>query len=162
MSRRDVVLGAAALLLLAVAIVRVAVPDRSRIRPLSVEACWVPAETIGPGQTITREVPWIPAADVYVLGWNPWLNAPSSVVFDAELLLYDPDAKTTLFIMNQGHVPPTPGEGWRSLIFPPGTGYRALKGRKLVFRYRIANDDRVSFDTKGAGALIYFVPSEGN
>lgn len=50
LSRRDALLGAGAFLLLAVAIVRTATPDRSRIRRLSVEAIDIESEPISPAR----------------------------------------------------------------------------------------------------------------
>lgn len=162
MSRRNVVMGAAALLLLAVAIVRLAVPDRSRIRPLSIEAFQVSTDKLDPGQTVTHESPWVPPTDIYVLGWNPWIGAPSGVGLDADLMLYHGESKTTIFVMGQRIHPPGTVDAWRSFGLPPGTGYRARKGQTLTFRYRITNRGNASFQTGGATALIYFVPVEGN
>lgn len=141
---------------------RVAVPDRSRIRPLSIESVQIPGERIDPAQTITREAAWTPPTDVYILGWNPWIGAPSSVAFDADLQLYQADHKTTVFIYGQRITPPGAVDAWRSYGLPPGTGYKVLRGQKLAFRYRITNKGAQSFDTAGAVALVYFAPVEGN
>jgi hypothetical protein len=162
LSRRDVLLGALVLLLLAVALVRLAVPDRSRIRPLSIEAFQVTSDRLDPGQTITRETPWVAPDDIYVLGWNPWIGAPSGVSFDADLMLYQAESKTTIFVFGQRIQPPGTVDAWRSFGLPPGTGYRARKGLSLTFRYQIKNTGTGSFETNGATALVYFVPVEGN
>jgi len=162
MSRRDLFMASGAMLLLAVAIVRLAVPERSRIRPLSIEAFEVPGEMVEPAQTVTQEAPWAPPTDVYVMGWNPWIGAPSAVAYDADLQVYLPSEKATVFIFGQRVTPPGTVDAWRSFSLPPGTGYKVLKGQKLSFRYRLTNMGKDSFDTRGAAALLYFVPVEGN
>jgi hypothetical protein len=59
-SRRDLALWGAGLLLLAVALVRLAVPDRARLRSVSIEAMDIASEPIGQGQTVDREATWSP------------------------------------------------------------------------------------------------------
>src|SRR5574341_2307809 len=114
MSRRDLMIGVGVLLLVAVAAVRTAVPDRSRIRPLSIEAFEVRSDRVDPGQTVVRETPWDPPTDVYVMGWNPWLGAPSGVSFEADLMLYQAETKTTIFMQGQRVMPPGTVDAWRS------------------------------------------------
>jgi hypothetical protein len=162
MTRRDVFMAAGALLLLAIAIVRLAVPERSRIRPLSIEAFEVEGQAIEPSQTVTKEAPWAPPTDVYVMGWNPWIGAPSNAAYDADLQVYLPDERATIFIFGQRVTPPGTVDAWRSFSLPSGTGYKVLKGQKLSFRYRITNLGEKPFDTHGAASLLYFVPVEGN
>jgi hypothetical protein len=162
MSRRDLLMAAGALLLLAVAIVRLAVPERSRIRPLSIEAFEVPGQSIGPSETATKEAPWAPPTDVYVMGWNPWIGAPSSVAYDADLQVYLPQERQTIFIFGQRVTPPGTVDAWRSFSLPAGTGFKVLKGQQLSFRFRITNIGKQAFETGGALALLYFVPVEGN
>jgi hypothetical protein len=162
MTRRDLFMAAGALLLLAIAIVRLAVPERSRIRPLSIEAFEVEGQPIEPSETVIKETPWTPPTDVYVMGWNPWIGAPSNVAYDADLQVYLPDERETIFIFGQRVTPPGTVDAWRSFSLPQGTGYKVLKGQKLAFRYRITNFDSESFDTRGAASLLYFVPVEGN
>src|SRR5438105_15520582 len=69
--RQEFALGIGLVILLAVAIVRtIIVPDRSRLRPVSVEGLDILSEPIGQGQRIVREKTWNPPANVYLLGWN--------------------------------------------------------------------------------------------
>ena len=139
MTLREGLLPAVALLLLATAIVRVAVPDRSRLRPLSVEAFAVESATVAPGATVVRETEWSPAADVYVMGWNPWMGLPASISFDVELMIYRPDGKTTLFVMGQRGVSAGVVDTWREVDLPAGTGFIVRQGQPLRLRYRIIN-----------------------
>jgi hypothetical protein len=151
LSRREAALWAGSLLLLAVAVVRLAVPDRSRIRAVSVEGFDIPSEPIAQDQTIIREKTWEPPADVYVLGWNPRVGAAHS---RSELVLLDGDVRLFGFLegaavtLNQG-------------ALPGGTGYLLRKGRRLTVSLRITNTGPASI-TGGASALVYFVPVEGN
>ena len=155
-------MAAGAMTLLAIAIVRLAVPERSRIRPLSIEAFEIAGEPVEPSQSVTREAPWAPPTDVYVMGWNPWIGAPSGVAYDADLQVYLPTQKVTLFIFGQRVTPPGTVDAWRSFSLPSGTGFKVLKGQKLVFRFRITNMGAQTFDSRGATSLLYFVPVEGN
>src|SRR5438105_12201802 len=77
--RQEVALGVGLLLLLAVAIVRtVIVPDRARLRPVSIEGLDIPNEPIAQGQRIERERAWSPPEDVYLLGWNYRLGSSAA------------------------------------------------------------------------------------
>lgn len=80
----------------------------------------------------------------------------------ADLMLYQAESKTPVFVLGQRFTPPGPVDSWRSFGLPPGTGYLLPQGRKLTFRYRITNAGSGSFETKGATALVNFVPVEGN
>jgi hypothetical protein len=162
MNRRDLLLAAGALLLLAVAIVRMAVPDRSRLRPLSVESFSVVSAEVAPGATVTREAEWSPAADVYVMGWNPWISLPAGVSFDVDVMIYQPDTKTTLFVMGQRGTSPGVIDVWREVDLPAGTGFMIRRGQPLKLRLRVTNNGATPFATRGATALVYFVPVEGN
>jgi hypothetical protein len=149
-NRRDLALWGAGLLLLAIAIVRLAVPDRSRLRPLSMQGFDVQSERIEQGQTLTRESRWEPPVDVFVMGWVPRLGAPGSGA-TVQLL----DGETRLFEYVDGHL------ALNQTVFPAGTGYLLRKGRALLFRYRITNTGPPA-ETRGASALVYYVPVEGN
>ena len=162
MSRRDLFMAAGAMTLLAVAIVRLAVPERPRIRPLSIEGFEVAGEPVGPSQTVARESAWTAPTDIYVMGWNPWIGAPSGVAYDADLQVYLPDENVTVFVFGQRVTPPGTVDAWRSFSLPSGTGYKVLKGRKLSFRYRITNMGSAPFDSRGATSLLYFLPVEGH
>jgi hypothetical protein len=162
MNRRDMILAGGALLLLAVAIVRVAVPDRSRLRPLSVEAFEVRSAEVAPGATVVREVEWSPSADVYVMGWNPWVGLPPGVSFDNDLMIYQADTNTTLFVMGQRGSTPGVIDTWREVDLPAGTGYLVRRGHPLKLRYRVTNVGTAPFEVRGVTALLYFVPAEGN
>jgi hypothetical protein len=162
MNRRDLLLAAGAVLLLATAIVRVAVPDRSRLRPLSVEAFAVETGSVPAGQTVVREVDWAPPSDVYVMGWNPWIGLPAAASFDAELMIFLPDTKTTIFVMGQRGTSDRVIDTWRDVSLPAGTGFAVRRGQPLRLRYRVTNEGTTAFDIRGATALLYFVPVEGN
>src|SRR5438034_11328387 len=78
LTRNEALLAGGCLLLLAVGVVRLAVPDRSRIRPLSLQGIDVSSERIEHGQILERERVWQPPDDVYIVGWNPWVGAAAS------------------------------------------------------------------------------------
>ena len=162
MKQRDRLIGAGVILLLAVGIVRLVIPDRSRIRPISIEGFEIKSERIDPGQTVTRELPWNPPDDIYVMGWNPYLGAPSDAKYDADIILFHPERQTTVFITGYRVSPPASTDAWRFYSLPPHTGFLLRKGERLVLRYRISNTGASSFETKGATALVYFVPVAGN
>jgi hypothetical protein len=150
LTRNEALAGAACLLLLAVGVVRLAVPDRSRIRPLSLQGFDIPSERIDHGLTLEREKVWQPPDDIYIVGWNPWVGASSS---GGELTLLAGGVRLFLFTQGQG--------GANQTVYPGGTGYLLRKGQPLTLRYRLLNMGPAG-DTKGAGALVYFVPVEGN
>jgi hypothetical protein len=158
--QRDILLAAGALLLLAVGLVRLAVPDRSRIRPLSIEALEVAGDRLDPGQTMTRDANWNPPDDVYLLGWHPWIAAPADMRFNVEISAFQ--GTTRLLFVAQNLTPPGIVTPWSPQLLPQGTGIRLLKGQPLTMRYRITNTGAVPFETGGATALLYFVPVEGN
>jgi hypothetical protein len=150
LTRNEAVVGAACLLLLAVGVVRLAVPDRSRLRPLSLQGFDIPTERIDHGQIVERERVWEPPDDVYVVGWNPWVGAASS---GGELTLIAGNVRLFYFVQRESTANHT--------VYPAGTGYLLRKGERLSLRYRLANLGPAG-ETKGAGALVYFVPVEGN
>lgn len=153
MKRSELVIGAVGLLLVAVAVVRLAVPDRSRLRPLSVEAIQIPSEPIKNGQSIERSFEWIPPDDVYVVGWGPRANAKNS---GAEMTLFTPGPPPMLLFDYAEDGRPN-----RNEYAAPGTGFLVKKGGVLKVRYRINNGGPDSM-TLGGVALIYFVPVAGN
>jgi len=150
LTRTEALIAAAGLLLLAVAVVRLAVPDRSRMRPLSLQGFDIPSEPIDQGQTLERERVWEPPDDVYLVGWSPWIGAARS---GGELTLFA--AGVQLFFFGQGD------RAANATVYPAGTGYLLRKGEKLTLRYRLENMGPAG-ETKGAGAVVYFVPLEGN
>ena len=150
LTRNEALVAAGCLLLLAVGVVRLAVPDRSRIRPLSLQGLDIATEPIEHGQTLQREKVWQPPDDVYVLGWNPWVGAESA---GGELTLFAEGVRLFFYVQGPGAANHT--------VYPGGTGYLLRKGQKLTLRYRLANLGPAG-ETKGAGALVYFVPVEGN
>lgn len=152
LSRRELIFWGGGLLLLAVAIVRTAVPDRSRLRPLSVEGLNIPAETVGTGQTIMRDKTWSPPADIYVMGWNYRVG---SAALGSELVLYSGDVQLFNAHYGDAMTPANPA------FFPSGSGYLLRKGETLTLRYTIRNTGPPG-QSQGAGALVYFVPVEGN
>ena len=150
-SRRDFAVAAAVVLVLAVAIVRTAIPDRSRLRPLSVEGMEIRGEVIPTGE-IVREATWSPPADVYVLGMNYRIGASGA---GAELMLLA--GKTALFQTRTGDAIPMDNP----TFFQNTAAYVLRKGERLTLRYHVVNTGPPG-ETSGAGALIYFVPVEGN
>ena len=150
MTRNEALVAAGCLLLLAVGVVRLAVPDRSRIRALSLQGIDISSERIDQGQVLERERVWQPPDDVYILGWNPWVGAAAS---GGELTLYVSGVRLFYFVQGDAAANHT--------AYPGGTGYLLRKGEKLTLRYRLVNLGPPG-ETKGAGALVYFVPVEGN
>jgi len=152
-SRRDLALTAAGLPLVAIAVVRLAVPDRSRLRPLSVEAIQIPSEPIKNGQSIERSFEWLPPEDVYVVGWGPRANAKGS---GAEMTLFTPGPPAMLLFDYAEDGRPN-----RNEYAAPGTGFLVRKGSPVKLRFRLNNGGPDSM-TLGGVALIYFVPVAGN
>jgi hypothetical protein len=161
MLRRDLLLLGGGLLLLVVAVVRVASPDRLHLRPLSIEGVHLDLGRIEPGQTVVKEINWDPPDDVYLLGWNAWFSAPEGS-FNLEMMLYDAGAKTAIFVMDRGNAATPPDGLWRTNMLPAGTGFRAMRGHPLRFRCQVGNSGSRTLETRGATALLYFVPMEGN
>ena len=147
--RRDLALWGAGALLLVAAIVRLAVPDRARVRPVSIEAIDIATEPIAQGQTIERQATWSPPDDVYLLGWN--YDVETSAAPTLRLL----HGNTRLFMVG--------GSGGTAdhTFFPAGTAYRVRKGEALTLVFRVTNGGPPG-ETHGAAVLIYFVPVEGN
>jgi hypothetical protein len=148
-SRRDLALWGAGLLLLAVALVRLAVPDRTRLRSVSIEAMDIASEPIGQGQTVDREATWSPPDDVYLLGWNYVVETRAAPTLR---LLH---GNTRLFMVGGGSAAADVD------LFPEATGYRVRKGEKLTLAFRLTNGGPPG-ETHGASVLIYFVPVAGN
>ena len=149
-SRRDLALGLGAAVLLAVAIVRTAVPDRSRMRSLSIEAIAIKSQPIGQAETTHADGTWSPPADVYVVGWSYHIGAGPGI-----LTLLAPPGETMLFRAVGGSAEIKPQ------FVAAGTGYRVLKGQQLRARLDVTNTGPAG-ETHGAMVLIYFVPLEGN
>jgi len=162
LNRREWLLAAASLVLLAAALVRIAAPERPPLRALSVGSFEVREADVPPGQTVTLEAHWSPPSDVYVMGWNPWFGLPPGAVFDAELMVYQRDAKATVFVTGQRGAGTGALDVWRHENLPAGTGYLVRKGQPLTLRYRVENGGPALFATRGATALLYFVTAEGN
>jgi hypothetical protein len=150
LTRNEALVAAGCVLLLAVGVVRLAVPDRSRIRALSLQGFDMASERIDHGQILQREKVWLPPDDVYVVGWNPWVGAAAS---GGELTLFAAGVRLFYFVQGDSAANHT--------VYPGGTGYLLRKGDKLTLRYRLVNMGPAG-ETKGAGALVYFVPVEGN
>lgn len=149
-TRRDLALWGAGLLVLAVALVRLAVPDRARLRPLSVEGIDIPSEPVAQGQTIERRATWSPPDDVYLLGWDYDLASGAS----PRLRLLHGD--TRLFMVGGDA-----GAGSGHALFPTGAGYRVRKGETLTLVFSVTNLGPPG-ESRGASALLYFVPVAGN
>ncbi len=153
MKRSDLVIAAGVVLLLAIAIVRLAVPDRSRLRALSVEAIQIPSEPIARGQSIERTLDWVPPADVYIVGWGPRPAAKNS---GALLTLFTPGPPAMLLFEYQED-----GRAAANEYAAPGTGFRIAKGQTVRLRFRL-NNAGPDTQTLGGVALVYFVPVAGN
>jgi hypothetical protein len=100
------------------------------------------------GQTVTREVHWEPPDDVYLIGWHPRAGAPEA---EPELLLRVGDVR----------IFETRGPATSGASFPAGSGYLVRKGQRLTLRFTLANSGPAA-ESRGARALIYFVPVAGN
>jgi hypothetical protein len=148
-TRRDLALWGAGALLLTAALVRLAVPDRARIRPVSIEAIDIASEPIGQGATIERQATWNPPDDVYLLGWNYDLKTGAAPTLR---LLH---GNTRLFMV--GGAAGTADHA----LFPSGTAYRVRKGEALTLVFRVTNGGPPG-ETHGASVLLYFVPMAGN
>jgi hypothetical protein len=159
-AKRDLALIVGTVLLLATAVVRIATPDRSRLRPLSVEAVHFDPETIDPGQTVTRELQWTPPTDVYVMGWRPWVAIPANRRHNVELALNQ--GRTALLYAAQSVDPPGVVDPWDPQSFPPGTGFVVSRATPLTVRLRVSNTGTEPLPTGGATTLLYFVPYAGN
>ena len=153
MKRSELVIIGSGILLLAVALVRLAMPDRSRLRVLSVEAIQIPSEPIKNGQSIERSFEWLPPEDVFVVGWGPRANAKNS---GAELTLFTPGPPPMLLFDYAEDGRPN-----RNEYAAPGTGFLVKKGSVVKLRFRLNNGGPDSM-TLGGVALIYFVPAAGN
>jgi hypothetical protein len=138
------------LLLLAVLVVRAAVPDRSRLRPLSVEGLDIPSEAIGQGQKVVREKTWTPPSAVYILGWNYRIG---SEALGTDLILMVDDVR--LFHMRKGDLAANPA------FFQNSGAYYVRPPQTVKLMYVVTNTGPPG-ETRGAGALVYFVPADGN
>ncbi len=150
---------AAALLALALA-VRLGRPSPEGLRALATASCFVPTERVGPGQTVTRETEWRAGEEAFLVGWNPWVRLPPGAAYRAELVLYDPAAKATLFVRadrSGAAAPATPAPA----SFPPGTAYRVHGGATLRLRYTVENAGEAELATGGAGAVLYLMGPAG-
>src|SRR5438477_12738734 len=145
---REVAIGVGVAALLAVAIVRTAVPDRSRLRPLSIEGLDIPSEPIAHAQRIVREVSWTPPAAVYVLGWQYRIGAEA---LGTDLVLMVDDVR--LFHVRRGDVA---GTSNNPAFFQNGAAYYARPPQKVRLMYVVENTGPEG-QTRGAGALVYFV-----
>jgi hypothetical protein len=149
-TRRERLAGAAVAVLIGVAIVRTAVPDRARLRALSVQGLDIPSEKIGAGERVVREVTWTPPADIFILGWNYRIGAEA---LGSDLVLMVDGAR--VLHMRRGDTAGNPA------FFPSGGAYLVRKGQTVKLLYAVGNTGPAG-ETRGAGALIYFVPVEGN
>jgi hypothetical protein len=148
-TRRDLALWGAGALLLVAALVRLAVPDRARLRPVSIEAIDIATEPIAQGQTVERQATWSPPDDVYLLGWNYDVETGAGPTLR---LLH---GNTRLFMVGGA------GGAADHALFPAGTAYRVRKGEALTLVFRVTNGGPPG-ETHGASVLLYFVPVEGN
>jgi hypothetical protein len=151
LTRLELAAGAGMLLLVGAGLTRVATRNRPGLRPLSIEGVQIASEPIGTGQTIVREQHWRPPADVYVLGWAYSIG---NVGASPELLLLHKE--TVLFFGAKGAVPAS-----NPAFYGEGAGYRVPAGEAVTLRLTMTNTGAPG-QTRGAEALLYFVPVEGN
>jgi hypothetical protein len=149
--RRDVLLWGAALLILAAAVVRLALPARTPIRPVSVEGVALKSEPVGTNETRRAEQHWSPPDDIYLIGWSCRIGAKTP---GASVTLIAP-GDTALFHTVGG------SDEARPQFIPEGMGYRVQKGQRLTVRFEVTNTGPPG-ETGGATVLLWFVPVEGN
>jgi hypothetical protein len=150
-SRVELFAGAGFVLLLAVGVLRMGVPDRHAMRPVSVEGIDIPTEPIASGQVLTREKDWRPSVDVYVVGWSYSVGALQAA---PDVLLRH--GQTVLFFGPRG------GAATQNPAFlDAGLGYRLPAGEPLTLQLSMANSGPPG-ETAGVRALVYFVPVAGN
>ncbi|PYQ51484.1 MAG: hypothetical protein DMF78_13295 [Acidobacteria bacterium] len=153
--RRDLAVGIAVTLLLAVAIVRTAVPDRSRLRALSIQGLDIKPEPVAQGHEYSHDEIWEAPEEIYVMGWNYYIGAPGS---GAELLLLGPNDERIF----QAHATTSPQAlPVGMMFFENGGAWKLGKHKQLRLRYRLWNTGPAG-SSYGASALVYFVPAEGN
>jgi hypothetical protein len=145
---KELLLGAGLLALIAIGVCRVAGPGRSPMRPVSIEAIEIPTETLGQGQTVTREVSWDPPDDVYLIGWHPTAGAPEA---EPEMMLR----------VGEVRIFDTRGPRPTGAFFPAGAGYLVRKGQRVTLRLTLDNSGPEG-PSHGARVLLYFVPVAGN
>lgn len=148
-SRIELIAGAGLILITAVGVARIAMPDRPPLRRLSIEGLSIPSETIGTGQTLVREAQWRSTADVYVMGWS-YSASPATSEVRLE------HGSTILFFVPRGQATPL-----NPTLLPSGTGYRLPANEPLTLRMTSVNTGPAG-ETNGVRALIYFVPVAGN
>jgi hypothetical protein len=148
--RRDLALTIAVVLLLSVAIVRTAIPDRSRMRPLSIEGLTIASIDLPAHSKDIAEREWSPPTDVYVVGWSYHVPSTGGV-----LSLLAPPGDTLIFRVRGGEF------DLRPQFVQAGTGYLIRRGQKLRARLHVETLEQPG-KTHGAIVLVYFVPVEGN
>ncbi len=84
------------------------------------------------------------------MGWNYRIGASA---LGTDLILLADDVR--LFHMRAGDLAANPA------FFQNGSAYLLRKGQTLTLRYALTNTGPPG-ETRGAGALVYFVPVEGN
>jgi hypothetical protein len=150
LTRIEALVAAAGLVLLAVAVVRLAVPDRSRMRPLSIEGITIKSQPIGQAETTHAEATWGPPEDVYIVGWAYHVGAAPGI-----LTLIAPPGDTVLMRVRGG------SDEIRPQFVAAGAGYRLRKEQQLRARLDVTNTGPAG-ETHGAIVLVYYVPVEGN
>ena len=151
LGRNDIGLGIALAWLAAATLVWVGTPDRSRMRPVSIEAMTLPSQKIGTSETVKLETDWAhPQGDVYVVGWSTHIPAPPAVVS-----LIAPPGETVIFRAVGGSSEIKPQ------FFPGSSGFLLKRGEQLRALYTVTNTGPAG-ETHGAIVLIYFVPAHGN
>lgn len=147
MSRRDVLLLLASVLVLGVGLSRLALTPGPPTRQISVEAAIIASAPIASGASLIQDGSWIPPDDAFIVGWAPSVGAP-----DALPELHLKSRTTTIF-----SVVPSSADAFRPAFLPAGTGFRVRKGEPVTLQLVIRNLGAAG-ETKGARALIYFHP----
>jgi len=156
LTARGVLTGLGLAAVMAFAIVRAAVEDRTPLRSLEVHGLWFEKTKVDPGQTVTQELAWTADRDVYVVGWNPTVLPRASGDHAVELTLSDGD--TRIFVLAERGRPPGDAEAGHAADLPDGTGYLVRAGRALTLRLRMANQGKGELLAERPGALIRCVP----
>jgi hypothetical protein len=121
-------------------------PKRPPLRALSIEGLHIPTEPIASGQTLVRLQTWTTKSDVYVIGWTYSVGSREA---GPELLLLHGD---TVLLWAGANNP---------AFYAEGAGYLVRAGEPVTPRLRITNMGAAG-ETRGAHALVYFVPADAN
>lgn len=147
MSRRDVLLLLASVLVLGVGVSRLVLAPGPATRQVSVEAAIIGSAPIASGASLVQDGSWLPPDDAFIVGWAPSVGAP-----DALPELHLKSGVTTIF-----SVIPSSVDAFRPTFLPAGSGFLVRKGESVSLQLKVRNSG-ADGETRGARALIYFHP----